>query len=299
MRDNGDRGNSFLSCYNCEITFSKIIKMSDLKQIPYILKLLDDPSPITRKAILHELSSFGSNLMDVLDTVEPKITDAEKRRLQEFLAKFFVPEKHGQWMDWMEEVDDTLRLEKAIVYMASYQNEFNLQLDIVSELDALKEEFISAGYGVNIFELAKFLFEEQGFGGNRKDFYNPKNNDISYVIKHKKGLPISLVIIYMLVGRRLGLDIEGFNYPGHFMARAKYDEKWYLIDCYHAGESFLEKEFLKVNMSGNPNTNKNLFRTNAKIIVGRMLRNLARSYEIAGDKNRSRQMVDYLKELGK
>ncbi len=67
--------------------------------------------------------------------------------------------------------------------------------------------------------LAHFLGGQLGFRGNTEDYHNPDNTLLPRVIATRLGIPITLTLLYMLVGERCGLRIEGINFPGHFLAR--------------------------------------------------------------------------------
>ncbi len=272
--------------------------MPDIKQLPYLLALIDDESPITRRAVLKELSAFGKNLENYYDTLTPPPSEAVRRKIQELLSHQLINESGNQWMNWLNEADDYKRLEKATVFLSSFQSGFFEGDNISRMIDELAEGFLSVGVETNIFELSKFLFLALGYSGEKKSYYDPKNSDLAYVLKHKKGLPISLAIVYILVGRKLGLEIEGFNFPGHFMAKSEWNGVWYLIDCFNEGQIFKESEFLLANVGGNLEAHRKLFKANSKIMVGRVLRNLAKAYETTGDNFRSRQIVDLIKDLG-
>lgn len=272
--------------------------MLDNKQIPYLLALIDDESPTTRRAVLKELSAYGKDLDKVFNSLTPPPPESVRRKVQELLSHYLYNEKGNHWMDWLNEEDDYLRLEKAVTFLSSFQSGFYDSENIKREIQELAAAFLATGVDINIFELSNFLFMTLGYSGEKESYYDPKNNDVSYVLKHKKGLPISLAVIYMLIGKELGLTIEGFNYPGHFMAKSEVNGISYLIDCFNNGEIFKENEFLSANVSGSLDSNKKLFKANSKIIVSRMLRNLAKAYETTGDNLRNRQVVDFLKELG-
>jgi regulator of sirC expression with transglutaminase-like and TPR domain len=79
------------------------------------------------------------------------------------------------------------------------------------------------------------LFEELGMHGSREDYYSPHNSYINRVIESRTGLPVLLTLIYKYVGERVGLQIEGVNTPGHFMAAAHVDDEWLLIDPFDRG----------------------------------------------------------------
>lgn len=66
-----------------------------------------------------------------------------------------------------------------------------------------------------------FLFEEKRFTGNQLDYYDPRNSFLNEVIDRRVGIPITLSVIYIEVGRRAGLDVEGVGLPGHFIVRVR------------------------------------------------------------------------------
>ena len=65
------------------------------------------------------------------------------------------------------------------------------------------------------------LFEIEGFRGNQEDYYDPRNSFLNDVIDRKTGIPITLSVLYMEVGRRIGLRVEGVGMPGHFIVKCK------------------------------------------------------------------------------
>ncbi len=65
-----------------------------------------------------------------------------------------------------------------------------------------------------------FMFERLGFAGNNENYYDPRNSLLSQVIDRRTGIPITLSIVYMEVGRRAGLRVEPVGLPGHFIVRA-------------------------------------------------------------------------------
>ena len=85
--------------------------------------------------------------------------------------------------------------------------------------------------------LNEYLFEEEGFSGNRDNYEDPRNSFLNEVLDRRTGIPISLAVIYMEVARRAGLEITGVNFPGHFLLRAASpvlgDDL--IIDPFHGG----------------------------------------------------------------
>jgi len=75
-----------------------------------------------------------------------------------------------------------------------------------------------------VVALNRLLFDEQGFTGNRGDYYDPRNSYLNEVIDRRTGIPITLCLIYIGVAQRLGLEAAGVSFPGHFLTRVEAPE---------------------------------------------------------------------------
>jgi regulator of sirC expression with transglutaminase-like and TPR domain len=82
--------------------------------------------------------------------------------------------------------------------------------------------------------LVTHLFRRGGFRGNRDDYYDPRNSMLSDVLDRRLGIPITLSVLAMEVGRRLGVPLWGVNMPGHFLLRDKVDPTVF-VDPFHGG----------------------------------------------------------------
>ncbi|HBI46184.1 MAG TPA: hypothetical protein DDY78_25525 [Planctomycetales bacterium] len=125
--------------------------------------------------------------------------------------------------------------------------------------------------------LSKYLFAERGFHGSRGDYYNRANSHMSEVLDDREGLPITLSVLYIELGRRLGLQIEGVGLPGHFIVRhvpAKGEAS--LIDVFEGGKVMTKEEAVKKTgeITGQPFKENFLAATPKRVIVSRMLHNL-------------------------
>lgn len=90
--------------------------------------------------------------------------------------------------------------------------------------------------------LHDYLFDEQGFQGNTEDYYNPSNSYIPAVIETKRGLPITLSLLYKVVAERLGLRCWGVGLPGHFLIGMEMDSEAVLIDPFAHGRLVTPEE---------------------------------------------------------
>ncbi len=88
----------------------------------------------------------------------------------------------------------------------------------------------------------KVLFEEEGFRGNESDYYNPDNSFLNKVLEQRVGIPISLSLLYMEVGERVGLLIEGIGLPFHFVVRYTLPTEILYIDPFEGGLLLSEQD---------------------------------------------------------
>jgi regulator of sirC expression with transglutaminase-like and TPR domain len=85
-------------------------------------------------------------------------------------------------------------------------------------------------------EINHYLFVEQNFSGNDHDYYDPRNSFITDVLDRRLGIPLSLSIIYLVIGDRLNFPLEGISFPGHFIIRPQHPDLEIFIDPYNQGE---------------------------------------------------------------
>lgn len=93
-----------------------------------------------------------------------------------------------------------------------------------------------------IIALNEFLFDDLGFGGNVDNFYDPRNSYLNEVIDRRTGIPITLAVLYMEIGRRIGLAFEGVSFPGHFLVRLPLRGGTLVLDPFSGGAPLAEPE---------------------------------------------------------
>ena len=90
--------------------------------------------------------------------------------------------------------------------------------------------------------LHEVLFEEEKFTGNQEDYYNTSNSYLPEVLRSKRGLPITLSLIYKIVAERLGLRAWGVGLPGHFLCGVDVDGSIMLVDAFAGGRIITVEE---------------------------------------------------------
>lgn len=79
------------------------------------------------------------------------------------------------------------------------------------------------------------LFGDQGFLGNRDEYYDPRNSHLPWVLAQRRGIPITLTLVYKVVLDTLGVEVTGIGAPGHFLARLEIEGRQAFIDPFHGG----------------------------------------------------------------
>ena len=93
-----------------------------------------------------------------------------------------------------------------------------------------------------VIALNEFMFDDLGFGGNTDDYYDPRNSYLNEVIDRRTGIPITLSVLYMEIGRRIGLPFEGVSFPGHFLVRLPLRGGTLVLDPFSGGVPQSESE---------------------------------------------------------
>lgn len=167
---------------------------------------------------------------------------------------------------------------------------------IVHELDQLAakcKEYISTKRGL---EPEKALIEYLGqlcrFRGNDQNYYAVGNSSIHCLLKTKKGLPITLSVLYVLVGKRVGIPVEGVALPGHFIAEIEKDSETLYLDPYNRGKVMTKDDCISlVRRSGYPFSEDMLDSIDSRAIFFRILNNLKFVFQREG-KEESEEAVN-------
>ncbi len=188
-------------------------------------------------------------------------------------------ERFDQLVSGTGEVIDTA--ECALTAAAALSPEVN----VTAELARLDDLAAGASHRVGPAEtplgqinaLNEHLFDELGFAGDMDDYYDPRNSLLNQVVERRLGIPITLSLLYIEVGARLGVPMAGVGMPGHFLLR-HVDEDGLYVDPFNRGVILSEPEcraqFERINegMRWDPSF---LAPVSSRSLLARMLRNLA------------------------
>ena len=86
-----------------------------------------------------------------------------------------------------------------------------------------------------VLALNYYLFNEMRFSGNLVDYYDPRNSYLNQVLERRTGIPITLSILYLEIGKRVGLNLKGVSFPGHFLVRLRTRGGVLILDPFAGG----------------------------------------------------------------
>jgi regulator of sirC expression with transglutaminase-like and TPR domain len=263
-------------------------------KLPYLVRLLDDETPEVRTAVLQALESFGESLDRELQGCGIALSREESAPIQHLLDRCRRMAVRKSWPAWFSLRDDKRRLEAAMALIVELQDGAAAAGRLEVLLDQCATEFRSGKHNHDALALARFLFKEKQLRGvSQEKYLNPLNSNLVYVLEEKRGLPISLSCVYMLVGKRVGLPIEGCNFPGHFLSIAHTERSRVLVDCYNGGRTIGEDDLASIDSRVSL---KEILRLECRsaAIIARVLRNLKSAYEHTRDTDNLRLMDELL-----
>ena len=149
-----------------------------------------------------------------------------------------------------------INLARAALYVAAEQEP---DLDVVASLGHIAllsnaaRKMLPGRHSVYdaIHTINELMYKVEGFKGNRENYYDPKNCLLNYVIDDKRGIPITLSIIYSEIARRLGHNLRGVGMPGHYLLAAGRGASEVFIDPFNNGGLLSRKECLGLALRGN------------------------------------------------
>ncbi len=273
--------------------------MPDKSQLPYLVKLLDDDSPAIRQHVLEQILAYGPDVEDALRVYEPALTHRQRTLLRTALAEHRDSRTRREaWRAWPSLEDSYARLERALDLLAQFQYHWAPPVSLGEVLDDLASSFLTSGRPMDPVGLSRFLFITKKFRGDADDYYNPLNSNLYYVIQERRGIPITLTAVFMLVGRRAGLEIRGCNVPGHFLAKATVNGEDALFDCFNRGRMLSRSDKLQLRATLSPHMAHVLNEgASTESIVSRVLRNMIQAYDQQDAPEKSMMARELLRDL--
>ena len=225
---------------------------------------------------------------ELLALGEP-LNDEQQRLLSELLAPGCREELEETWLSWRWLSSPEAQLEDAFGQISTFLSGWATPAEEMGrKLDFLAASAYRVGVRQDSRALAEYLFSGRGqdarLRGNTKEYYAAHNSNLLWVLENGLGNPLSMCVIFMLVGKRLGIAVQGCNFPGHFLSRVEHEGQTWLVDCFNRGRFMLAEDVAKHHPAANPAMEELIHQSaNVDTMIARVLRNLDEACEREGN----------------
>lgn len=285
--------------------------MPDIKQIPALINLLDEPDEMIFNRIREQLLAIGNPALAPLGNALDNTFDPGLReRIQGIIRKINLETVCGELAEWRHKgSEDLLRgfilvtrtnnpdLKEEEVIVAIEQLRMDIWVELHENLTALE----------NVKVINHVLFHIQHFEGNVQSLSEPQNSYINTVLETRKGNSLSLGILYMILAQRLQLPIFGVNLPQHFILAYLTDygivnptenDVLFYINPFTQGAVFTRREIELFIRQLKVKPDRTFFAPCTHVdIIRRLIHNLIFSYNQIGDPEIPEDLKNLLKVL--
>ncbi|MEP2774744.1 MAG: transglutaminase-like domain-containing protein [Luteolibacter sp.] len=259
------------------------ISPPDTKEIAALLRLLDDETPEVRSVVSGRFAEVGGDISEILPGMVQDLDEPERRLLADMLQP---SRRHTLREEWLTPRfgsaslgDDWELFESHLRLLSDFLHDgVSLRQPLSDALDLLADEAREDGV-LTEDDLRIFLFQRKRLRGNGGNYYDPRNSDLAWCVSESMSNPIGLGVIFMLVGQRLDMEIEGICFPGHFLCRIHDDGNPIVVDCFDKGRAHSQDVLTDPTNELSPEQRHSLSRSSdLGMILIRILNNLVDSF---------------------
>jgi len=220
-----------------------------------LVNLLGDDDPAIYQTVREKILSFGEDAGEWLRPYRLSDDPVLRRRAREIVQHFDRQEadtwflafclKHGEEFDLEEGIWLLALTEYPDINVEAYRALLdNFAAEIRERIDFSETDKEILG------TINNYVFDELGFSGDEENYYDPQNSYLNRVVDRRKGNPINLSLLYLLLARRLELPVAGIGLPGHFICRYQSTSDEIYIDPFHHGKFLTKADCIQYLVSG-------------------------------------------------
>jgi regulator of sirC expression with transglutaminase-like and TPR domain len=272
-------------------------------QIKALIRLLSDEDERVARTIAGKLTEIGAPAVPLLREAEIE-HPVMAARISGILDEIRGQRLEGDFHALSACDDDNLDLEAGAFLIARFAYPDLEASSYGDVLDAMarevRERLGRKASGEEIVKaINRYLFVEQGFAGNTREYYDVENSYLNRVLERKTGIPISLGTVYLLVGKRLELPVFGVGMPGHFLVKYEADRFRIFVDCFNGGALLTQKDCARfLDQAGYGFDDRYLQKTPSRAILIRMIKNLVAIYNKMDDVPKATRLTRFIEILG-
>lgn len=270
-----------------------------------LISLLGDDSEEIAQTIREKILSYGPATRGWLEGEVLHADPLVRRRVRSLLSHFHRADADHRFITFCRHHGEEFDLEHGIWLIAQTRypdinlEAYNALLD--DWAGRLREALRPYRKGESqLAVMNEFLFGDLGFRGNEANYYDPDNSYLNRVIDRRTGNPISLCLIFILLGRRLEMPITGIGFPGHFLCRYQTSQEEHYIDAFNQGKLLTKTQcMLYLKRNGLGVREGYLVPISARRVLLRISANLHQIYLQLSENEEAARVQRYLVALAK
>lgn len=263
--------------------------------------LLDDPSPAVRQSLLAHFTRHSRESVEFLRHVASQPNRALAVHANRYLRELNFSDPVAEFRGFIRSLNYELETGALLLSRTIHPDlDIAASCTLLDRMAARCRELIAEPATVRdkCRVMNRVLFHEFGLHGNTEHYADPLNSFLDQVLIRRKGIPLSLSIVYLLVAERLGLSLEPVGLPGHFVVGCYAEDLPFYIDPFNAGRiigaseavALLRKHTLSPTVA-------DLAPTPVREVLCRCCRNLVNHYSVANDHDRARLFAEFVAEF--
>ncbi len=273
--------------------------MNSERYIVSLIKLLDDEDAFVSRTAYEKLMCLDPDDVPLISKYRENANPRLRALLDEVIGSLQYKGYVDAVVDYFKNDGEDLEQGAFLVAKFAYPNvnfkSYSEILDLMA-VDLRKRLYTKEGMLDVIESVNKFFFFEKGFRVNSENYYEPDNYYINRVIDRKIGIPITLSLVYILVGRRINLPVYGIGISGHFIVKYESNGFETYIDPFNGGRLMSRSECERLlSQLGHVPKDKNFRQATAKEVVKMMFGNLVLAYRNNGYFEKADKLIEIIK----
>ncbi|MCP9756356.1 hypothetical protein EGI26_14420 [Lacihabitans sp. CCS-44] len=279
----------------------KIAKIMNREDLKAMISLLDDSDVEVVNIVENNIKNLGHEVIPILEKEWERngLNPVLQKKIEDLVHDLHLSNLSADLESWKN--NNHTDLMTGLWLIAKYQYP-----DL--KVETLNQEIknIQMKVWVNTHEkmhpndmvkiLNEVIFEQLKFEPNIKNFHSPSNSMFNLVLSQKKGNPVALSCLFILLAQRLDLPIYGVNLPNLFVLIFDYPGYRFYLNPFNRGQVFLEKDIDDYLKQMNIEPNEKYYKSCSNIeIIKRILTNLSFAYQKIGEEDKQNEVNQFLK----
>ena len=273
-------------------------------QISSLIRLLDDRDEFVRSRVRDQLIEIGRDALPFLE-MAVRTENPTLRVIANEVIQAIFPKQLGEKFRQLSHSAKgrELDLEAGVILLMQFGHPHSQSEEVTGPLDQITAKLenrldLDDSPEMAVQTLIQLLFVEEGFVGNESNYLDPDNSFFNKVLERKRGIPITLSALCLLVARRLDLPVVGVGLPGHYIVKYASPTNPIFFDPFNQGRLLQREDCIQiVNRAGVKFEEHYLSQATHRETLVRMMNNLVAAYHQTDEIEKANQLKEYIRIL--